>query len=135
MLDEARELATTYNKRATEFTQRIKTFESQLLRLEFRVPTSLEFDAGLESYRLSFTSWDGTWGLYVVRKLPSSAWQRLGNLENCSVEVKVAAAIAFPGFLKNLIAAQRDALLEIDAAHTVLDAMAEKIGSFEEEGE
>lgn len=138
LLDEARELATDYNKRATEFSERIKTFQSWLRRLEFRVKAKVEFDAGKGIYRLYFTDLHGTWGLYVTRNVKRSGvvmWDSLGALEKCSVEIKVAAAAVFPELLENLIAAQREALATIDKAHTVLDDMAEKIGRFEEEAE
>ena len=135
LLDEARELATTYNERATEFSERIKTFQSWVQRLEFRVRANVEFDMSQERYRLSFMKWNDEWGLCVFERDLLGEWDALGGLENCSVAVKVAAALAFPALLANLIAAQREALNEINAAHIVLDAMAEKIGSFEEEGE
>lgn len=136
LLDEARELATSYTKRATEFSERIKAFQSWMRRLEFRVKVKVDFDAGENGYRLSFTSsLDGTWGLHVFKKGHQGKWVWLGELENCSIEIKVAAALTFPELLENLIAAQRESLANIDAAHTVLDDMAEKIGSFEEEGE
>ena len=138
LLDEARELATTYNKRATEFSERIKRFQSWLQRLEFRVKARVEFDVGQGIYRLTFADGGDKWGLYVRRKVKMSGvamWDSLGALETCSVEVKVAAALAFPELLDNLIAAQREALATIDQAHTVLDDMAEKIGRFEEEAE
>lgn len=135
LLDEARELASDYNKRATEFSERIKTFQSWLRRLEFRVKANVEFDVDERIHRLTFGEVHGTWGLYVHRKVLDGSWEFVDYLESCSVEIKVAAALAFPELLENLIAAQRDALDGINAAHTVLDDMAERIGSFEEEGE
>ncbi len=135
LLDEARELATNYNKRATEFSERIKTLQSGLRRLEFRIKTRVDFDVDEQIHRLTFGEWRDTWLLYVHRKLPDGSWKYLDYLESCSVEIKVAAALAFPELLENLIGAQRDALDGINAAHTVLDDMAERIGRFEEEGE
>lgn len=135
LLDEARELATNYNKRATEFSERIKTLQSWLLRLEFRVGAQVDFEAREKTFRLSFTNESGTWGLVVSQNTVPLGWLNIGLLENCSVELKVAAAIVFPELLENLVSAQREAVEEIDAAHTILDDMAERIGSFEEEGE
>lgn len=134
LLDQARELATNYNKRATGFSERIKVFQSWLQRLEFRVRVTVEFDVPPYQCRLHFLERNGSWVLYVSQ-LSAEAWQSVGGLESCSVEIKVAAALAFPELLEKLVAAQREALANIDAAHMVLDDMAEKIGSFEEEGE
>ena len=134
LLDEARELATDYNKRATEFSERIKTFQSWLRRLEFRVNVNVDFGVDQRICRLLFTERIGIWGLRISRK-KVGGWESLGALQNCSIEIKVAAVAVFPELLENLIAAQREALATIDKAHTVLDDMAEKIGRFEEEAE
>ncbi len=134
LLDEARELATDYNKRATEFSERIKAFQAWLRRLEFRVKAEADFSLGQKNYRLIFCDLSNRWGLHVFRRA-AARWDGLGGLETCTVEIKVAAALAFPELLENLIATQREALARIDQAHTVLDDMAEKIGSFEEEAE
>lgn len=134
LLDEARELATNYNKRATEFSERIKKFQSWLRGLEFRASARVDFSLVPWNYRLYFGNRRTTWGLYVACK-KGGGWEPVGDLETCSIEIKVAAAIVFPDLLENLIAAQREALAKIDEAHTILDDMAEKIGSFEEEGE
>jgi len=135
LLTEARDLATNYNKLATEFSERIKGFQSQLKSIEFRVATNAEFNLDSQTFRLSFTNRVGGWGLYVDNKMAEGQWSFVGSLENLSVEMKVAATNVFPNLLENLIIAQYKAIQEIEAAHTVLDEMAEKIGSFEEEAE
>ncbi len=134
LLDEARELAASYNKRATEFSERIKKFQSWLQRLEFRAGAMVDFSSGPRNYRLFFANRPSKWGLYVSCK-KVGRWEPVGDLETCSIEIKVAAATAFPELLENLLAAQREALAKIDAAHTVMDDMAENIGHFEKEGE
>lgn len=135
LLEEAQQLAVNYNNRATEFSERIKTFQSQLRSIEFRVPTMTEFNIGSVIFRLSFTEMGGVWALYVDRKVSADKWKPIGVLDSRSVELKAAAAPVFHKLLENLIKVQREAIIKIEAAHTVLDDMAEKIGAFEEEAE